>query len=345
MYCKIIFLITLIFNNIFSDEYPMVSSLPGDYVEIDKLVQEMMADNKGSASQMTITKNGVVIYDKSFGYKEKQTKELMNSKILMRIGSVSKLLTASIIYDLIDKNKIRITDRPFRKWSDLGNLNNVNNNLMDITIEMLLSHKGGWDRSKSFDPAFGLPEKLLKNKTFFDLNGKQLMSLMAINELDFKPGTEKSYSNFGYIVLGRVIEDATGTDYGIYLSKFMNNEIGNGNFGVGKSGSKNVKGSPECEYNDLDCNMAVMDSAGGCVSNTGALCLFLNKFLISGVRESGKILSDTFYGSVPGACSFVRKRPDKINYAYIQNGRGGPMEKYVARLDAILNNYIAKKKL
>jgi Beta-lactamase len=345
MNSKVIALLTLLSTIACGIEYPSVSYKPGSFPEIDAIVQEMMNNNNGSAAQLTITKNGTVFYDKAFGYKEKESKKLMDSSVMMRLGSVSKPLTVSIIHDLLSKKKIKITDQPFRKWSDLGGLKNVNTDLKDITVEMLLKHSGGWDRNKSFDPAFGLPEKLLGNRNFIDLNARELVSIMSVNPLEFKPGAENCYSNFGYIVLGRIIEEATGVDYANYLSKFMKKEIRNANFGVGRSSSKITNGSPECEYNDIDCNMSVMDAAGGCISNTNALCLFLDTFLISGERWNGGSFTYTFYGSIPGSCSFVRQRPDRIHYAYIQNGRSGPMDTYVARIDGILDSYVTRNKI
>jgi N-acyl-D-amino-acid deacylase len=84
-----------------------------------------------------------------------------------------------------------------------------------ITIRNLLSHSGGWDVTKSGDPivapfsqqiasAMGVP---------FPPPPTAIISYMLDRDLDFNPGTRFAYSNFGYLVLGRVIEKVSGNSY------------------------------------------------------------------------------------------------------------------------------------
>jgi N-acyl-D-amino-acid deacylase len=85
----------------------------------------------------------------------------------------------------------------------------------DITVRHCLQHTGGWDRGKSFDPmsaetaeeiarAFAVP---------LPISPAQIIRYAMGKPLDFAPGTAYAYSNFGYCVLGRVIEAVARKPY------------------------------------------------------------------------------------------------------------------------------------
>ena len=79
--------------------------------------------------------------------------------------------------------------------------------------------RGGWDRDKSFDPMF-IPIKIAKTfGTEPPANQEQIIRYMLTQPLDFDPGEREAYSNFGYCVLGRVIEKVSGKPYGKYVQE------------------------------------------------------------------------------------------------------------------------------
>jgi N-acyl-D-amino-acid deacylase len=89
----------------------------------------------------------------------------------------------------------------------------------DITIRHLLEHRGGWDRQQSFDAMFrsvdfaqslGLPPPAAAG---------DVIIAMLRQPLDFAPGQRYAYSNLGYNLLGRIIEQKTGQDYGTYVKQ------------------------------------------------------------------------------------------------------------------------------
>jgi N-acyl-D-amino-acid deacylase len=82
-----------------------------------------------------------------------------------------------------------------------------------ITIRQLLQHTGGWDREKSFDPMFRSDEIATAVGTRAPADARAIIRYMLGRPLDFDPGTRYAYSNFGYCVLGRVIEAVAGTSY------------------------------------------------------------------------------------------------------------------------------------
>jgi N-acyl-D-amino-acid deacylase len=85
--------------------------------------------------------------------------------------------------------------------------------LPEITIRQLLDHTGGWDRSKSFDPMFRPQEIATANNAAAPASAVEVIRYMLSRPLDFNPGTRYAYSNYGYCVLGRLIEKVSGQPY------------------------------------------------------------------------------------------------------------------------------------
>ena len=86
-------------------------------------------------------------------------------------------------------------------------------------MQHLLDHQGGWDRSKSGDPMF---ESILIGNTLgvpSPPSQTDTVRYMTGRTLDFTPGTATAYSNFGYLLLGLIIEQMTGTDYTAWVQQ------------------------------------------------------------------------------------------------------------------------------
>ena len=81
----------------------------------------------------------------------------------------------------------------------------------------LLRHRGGWDRAKSFDPMFRqtIVAKHVGKST--PVGPEDIIRYMLTKPLDHDPGAKYAYSNFGYSLLGRIIEEVTGRDYERYV--------------------------------------------------------------------------------------------------------------------------------
>ena len=95
-----------------------------------------------------------------------------------------------------------------------------------ITIKHLLQHTAGFDRAKSFDPMFR-PVLIAKDqKTRPPAGPMEIIHYMTRHKLDFDPGERYAYSNFGYCLLGRVIEKASGQSYESAVHKHVFEPIG-----------------------------------------------------------------------------------------------------------------------
>lgn len=188
----------------------------------DRLMTSFIAEHKVPGAALAVTHNGHLVYARGFGYADVEKQEPVKPNSLFRIASVSKPFTSAAIMQLVDRGKLRLDD----KWFPIVGIfprkdQHVDPRLNQITILELLQHRGGWDRDKSFDPMF---RSVLIANTFGvspPANQQQIMQYMLGQPLDFDPGQRYAYSNFGYCILGRVIEKVSGEPYERYVQRHV----------------------------------------------------------------------------------------------------------------------------
>ena len=96
----------------------------------------------------------------------------------------------------------------------------------EITVRNLLEHSGGWDRNVSYDPMFMSQDIARAVGTPEPVDCITIIRYMLGQPLDFDPGSQYAYSNFGYCILGRVIEKASGMTYEAYVDTHILDPIG-----------------------------------------------------------------------------------------------------------------------
>lgn len=193
-----------------------------DLAAFDQLMRAFVKQNEIPGASLAVVKDGRLVYARGFGYADVDKKEPVQPFSLFRIASISKPITSAAIFRLIDEGKLSLDDRVFDilKYKPLllnGAKFDKRHSL--ITIRQLLQHTGGWDRGASFDPMFR-PITIARA-----LNAKppakpdHIIRYMLGRKLDFDPGQKYAYSNFGYCLLGRVIEKKTGKKYDDYVKR------------------------------------------------------------------------------------------------------------------------------
>ena len=199
--------------------------LPEKIRTVDSLVGVFMNRYNIPGLSFTIARDDSIKIERCYGYADKDTKELMNPGNRFRIASISKTFTATAIMKLVEQGKLRLQDKVFGTGGILGTTYGTcpyKRGVEDITVENLLEHLGGgWadvgfhkikDQSNDRDPVFLHPE--------MDLDA--LISWAVDNQpLKYEPGTHFQYSNFGFNLLGRVIEKVTGMKYEEYVRKVV----------------------------------------------------------------------------------------------------------------------------
>ncbi len=163
--------------------------------------------------QLAIAKDGRLLLSRAYGYADPQSRRPVQLDSLFRIGSVSKTLTTVAILQLVETGKIRLSDKAFSLLPHLkppaGTV--ADPRLLDVTIQNLLQHAGGWQET---EPSFTMPFTTQVAEAVGPPNPPSCESVIRFQlsrPLDFPPGSKTSYSNFGFCILGRIIESVAGT--------------------------------------------------------------------------------------------------------------------------------------
>jgi len=185
----------------------------------DRIIPALMSKWGIPGGAVAVMKDGVVIFSRGYGYADVDAHVPVAPDALFRIASVSKPITSATILKLVDDGEISLDDHPFDIISDLTAPDGSTEDprLANITIRHLLEHAGGWDRDASGDPMFMSSSIASALGTDAPASVEDVIRYMRGQPLDFDPGSRYVYSNFGYAVLGRVIEKITGQSYEEYV--------------------------------------------------------------------------------------------------------------------------------
>ena len=203
-------------NQTLTNEMSDTSSLEG----FDRQVKDYLKFWGIHGASLSVMRNDSLLFAK--GYGEADTNKEMQPGNILRMASVSKLVTAVGIMVLQDNGRLSIKDHVF---GPKGILNDsvYNTAIKDtlyykITVEDLLRHKGGFSR-RGGDPMFSTRWIMMQNGWTKAPSQEQLMELQLKRRLKFVPGSGQEYSNFGYLALSMVIEKVSGTDYGTFIQE------------------------------------------------------------------------------------------------------------------------------
>ncbi len=178
---------------------------------LDSFMKAKMTINNFNGNVL-VAKSGKIVFQKSFGYRNYDTKELLDSNSVFELASVTKQFTALCILQLKEKGLLKLTDTLRKFFPELPYYN--------ITITQMLTHTSGlpayedammarWDRSK-----------IAFNKDMIQFFAKEQTPVM------FKPGTKWEYSNTAYTLLASIIEKISGMTYADYLQKNIFKPLG-----------------------------------------------------------------------------------------------------------------------
>lgn len=187
---------------------------------VDSRVAAYMTTYNIPGASIAISKNGKLLYKKGYGVANKSNNESVTTASRFRFASVSKTITAVAIMKLVEEGKLSLDQKVFGPGALLGNdfgNNPYAANLQKITVSHLLHHTAGGWRNFIDDPCFGNT----------GMSSNQLISWALDNvPLAYTPGTKYHYSNFGYLVLGRIIEKITGKAYQQYVKDAILTPVG-----------------------------------------------------------------------------------------------------------------------
>jgi CubicO group peptidase (beta-lactamase class C family) len=222
--------------------------------------------------------DGKIVFEKAYGYGDEEWSVNNTIHTKFRIASLTKQFTAACILLLQERGHLNVHDPISRYLSDLPAA------WQGITIHQLLTHTSGIPNSTDTS---GNSESDRIGAT-----PQQIIAHVADKPLDFKPGTNWKYSNTGYVLLGMVIEKASGLSYANFLRTNIFEPLSMRDSGYDRA--RNILKERASGYQLIDGQIANADfidmslpfSAGGIYSTVEDLYRW-NEAL----AESGKLLS------------------------------------------------------
>jgi CubicO group peptidase (beta-lactamase class C family) len=172
------------------------------------LLRAALEKDNGTGVSAAVMIDGNLVWSESIGMADISKEAELSTKAKMRLGSISKPITAALAIKLADINLLDL-DAPIQKYVPEFPLKSG-----EITIRNLLAHTSGI-RQYNFS---SFSES--NSRVQYD-NASQSLHLFSDDPLLFEPGDEFYYSSFGYNLIGAAIENVTGVSFGEVLEEYL----------------------------------------------------------------------------------------------------------------------------
>lgn len=175
--------------------FPIISNVFKDTTKA--LIEEFFSrrfDSIGFSGGFLVAKNGQTIFELYSGNSNYSTNKKISAQTPMHIASISKVLTATALFRLIDMNKVTLDDFVSKVLPDFP--------YPDITFRMLLNHRSGLPKYSNFIHQEGLWD-ISKVQT-----NEDVLNVLHINrpDLQFKPNSKFNYCNTNFVIIALAIE-------------------------------------------------------------------------------------------------------------------------------------------
>jgi CubicO group peptidase (beta-lactamase class C family) len=172
---------------------------------IDRIAVEEIQKEQIPAMTVAVAIDGRVVYSKGFGTADMENAVTANSETLIRTGSLAKPITAVAAMTLVEAGKLDL-DVPIQKYCPA-----FPQKQWTVTTRERLTHTSGIRHYKG--------DEIDSTKHYPSMSDG--FSIFAADPLLFQPGTEFTYSTYGYTVVGCVIEGASGEKYYDYVREHV----------------------------------------------------------------------------------------------------------------------------
>jgi D-alanyl-D-alanine carboxypeptidase len=316
-----------------------------DTAKLDRFFDRLAEKGKAMGS-LTVVKDGKVIHARTIGYGriEGTEKDRLTAASRFRIGSITKMFTAAMVFQLVEEGKLKLTDTLDQFYPQVPNAKT-------ITVAHLLAHRSGVPNVRRDGP----------NANTLPMTHDERLALIVKAKPDFEPGTKFRYSNSGYQLLGLILEKVTGKPYGKLLEERITSKIGLKDTYL-TTGAIDVKKNEALTYVRLgadwkpvsETHPSALFSAGGIVSTPADLATFaqalfdgkvVSKESLDRMRtvrdgdemgmgmEQYKFAGRTFFGHAGGGDNYgawlAYLPEEKLAVAYTTNAKVYPVENIV----------------
>lgn len=331
-------LLTFLFILVFT-----VSAFSQDFdkAKLDQFFDALSANDKGMGS-VAISKDGALLYSRAVGNSHIGEKGYVASdaKTKYRIGSITKMFTAALVFALVEEGKLKLDDTLDKFFPEIPNAKK-------ITVAQMLNHRSGihniTDDAQHYLSYYRRPQ-----------THEQMLAIIAKTTPDFEPGAKAAYSNSNYILLGYIIEKASKKSFEAVLNEKILSKINltDTYYGAKINGANNEASSfvwLNSKWKELPgTDLSIPGGAGAIVSTPSDLtkfitALFAGKIISQKSLDQMKTVTDGYgsgilqfpyddkklYGHTGGIDGFnsmlVYLPEEKLAVAYISNGTVYPV--------------------
>ena len=249
---------------------------PFNKTKLDNFLHQLEINNKALCG-VVIKKNGKAEYENYTGFASVENKIKNNNRTKFRIGSIAKMFTAAIIFQLIEEGKLTPDTKLSEFYPQIPNSS-------EITIDEMLRHRSG---IHDFTNDKEYPQYMTTKKS-----KEEMLNIIAKSKPDFEPNAKTAYSNSNYVLLGYIIEKITNSTYQKELETRITSKLNLSNTYYGNK--TDIKKNEAFSYRfengkwqrQPETDMSIPHGAGAIVSTPYELTVFINALF------NGKIVSE-----------------------------------------------------
>lgn len=279
-----------------------------DKQKLNTYLEKLVEEDKWMGS-VAIDSAGTIVYSKAYGFVDENREREADRNTKYRIGSVTKTFTATMILQLIEEGKLSLSTPLASYYPDIPNAK-------EITVEHLLRHQSGlFNFTNASDYSDWMTEERSR---------KQMLELFRERDPQFEPGTQTSYSNTNYVLLGYIIEDVTGESYSEQLKQRITEPLQLENTYYGDEINTEENEAVSFRYSQSkwevmpETDMSIPGGAGGIVSSTDDLLDFIRALFKGNLISQESLDQMTTINQRLGMG--LMKIPFYDSYAYGHNG-------------------------
>ncbi|WP_223853049.1 serine hydrolase domain-containing protein [Microbispora bryophytorum] len=233
--------------------------VPTALAGFDTLMKTYVKERGITCAQLAITKNGKLVLARGYRYSDgSRYIPPVSPTSLFRLASLSKHITAIAIMRLAQDGKLSLTASAATL---LGLSTTADPRLAKVTVWRLLQHTGGWDRDVSGDYLYMDHEIAAALGVPLPISQDHIIKYACARPLDFDPGTRYAYSNYGYMLLGRIIEKVSGMSYEAYVKQKILAPLGITRLRLGRT-LRSEAAPGEVVYESRYTSKTVTDASG-----------------------------------------------------------------------------------
>jgi len=322
--------------------------------EFDNAMASFMQTNGVRAAQLAILNNGKVEFSRAYTWAEPGYAITQPSNVF-RLASCSKAFTCAAITTLANAGKLVLGSgiNATLAFPTLGitgaalSSQTPSQYINQITVQQLVDHAGGWNDTQSgFDPVFNLRKISQLMGLSRPPTKNEVARYMYGEPLQFQPGTQdfntnsQNYSNFGYLMLGLIIEAVSGMPYVDFVRQNVMAPLGLNDLHLSRMTAGPLQGQ-EVSYDepavgptpfDWTSNALlpnayggegyltdIMDSGGGLMTSGLTLATFIHNYAVWGLY--GRAAGSARDGSMDGTSTWATSRTDGVDWTLMLNTR------------------------